>query len=134
MPSNVTNYLGLSIMVFAIGIVSAVFGFDNAVAKIPSPNAGTIILIIDVVAFGISIGLIAAVAWGRQNWARWVQLVFYVLGLGSLALLMVNPAAAAQMTSFQLGTAAVSNLLQGVALFFIFTGNAKEWFQKKKAA
>lgn len=134
MPSNVTNYLGLNVMALAIGLVSAVFGFDEAVARIPSPNGATIVLIIDAVAFAIPIGLIAAVAFGRQNWARWVQLVLYVLGLGMLALLPLNPAAMAQMTPFKIGVTAVNTVLQGIAFVFIFTGNAKEWFVKKKPA
>jgi hypothetical protein len=134
MPSNVTNYLGLTLMGVAISIVSAVMGFDEAAAQIPSPNGGTIILITDVVMFAISLGLIAAVAWGRQNWARWVQLVLYAIGLIFLAMLPLNPVAMAQLTSFKIGVIAITTVLQGVALFFIFTGNAKEWFVKKKPA
>lgn len=133
MPTNVKNYLGLSIIGLAIGLVSAVFGFDDAAAKIPSPSGGTIIIVIDIVMFAISIGLITAVVWGHQNWARWVQAVFYVLGLASLAMMAVNPAAAAQMSSFQLGVAVVNTILQGIALFFIFTGDAKAWFKKADA-
>lgn len=130
MPSHVRNFLGFSLLGLAISLVSVVFTFDESVARIPSPNASTIIIITDVIMFGISIGLIAATAWGRQNWARWVMLIFFLIGLASFVMLAVNPAAAAQMSSFQLGAAIVSTILQGAALFMIFTGDAKDWFKR----
>lgn len=130
MPSNVTNFLGLSILGWAIGIVSAYFGFEEAVAKVPVANAATIVIAIDVVAFAISFGLIAAIAWGRQNWARWVTLIFFLLGLVALA---VSFQKLLQMSSFQLGTSLVQTALKAAALFFIFTGNAKDWFRERKA-
>ena len=130
MPSNVSNFLGFSILSWAIGLVSAYFGFQEAVAKIPVANGATIVIIVDVIAFAISFGLIAAVAWGRQNWARWVQLVFFVLGLASLAF---SYRMLLQMSSFQIGTTLAQTALQAAALFFIFTGNAKDWFRERKA-
>jgi predicted ferric reductase len=131
MPSNVRNFLGLSILALAINIVAGVFGFDEAIAKIPMPNAGTIMIITYVVMFGLSFALIAAAGWGRQNWARWVMLIFFLLGLASLAYSLPM---LLQMSSFQIGTALISTALQGVALFFIFTGNAKDWFQRPAKA
>ena len=130
MPSNVTNFLGLSILGWAIGIVSAYFGFDEAVAKVPVANAATIVIAVDVVAFAISFGLIAAIAWGRQNWARWVTLIFFLFGLVALA---VSFQKVLQFSSFQLGTTLVQTALKAAALFFIFTGNAKDWFRERKA-
>lgn len=130
MPSNVRNFLGLSIMALAISIVAAVIGFDEAVAMVPVPNAATIMMIVSVVTFAISFGLIAAAGWGRQNWARWVILVFFVLGLASLAMSFQK---LMEMSSFQAGTALITTLLKAVALYFVFTGNAKEWFETRKA-
>ena len=130
MPSNVSNFLGFSILSWAIALVSAYFGFQEAVAKIPVANAATIVIVIDVIAFAISFGLFAAVAWGRQNWARWVTLVFFVLGLAGLAFSFRT---LLQMDSFQVGTTIAQTAAKAVALFFIFTGNAKDWFRERKA-
>ena len=130
MPSNVSNFLGLSILGLAIGIVSTYFGFQEAVAKMPIPNAATILIVVYVIGFAISFGLIAAASWGRQNWARWVTLIFFLLGLVMLA---VSFQKLLQMSSFQLGTTLVQTALKAAALFFIFTGNAKDWFQQRKA-
>jgi hypothetical protein len=130
MPSNVRNFLGLSLLALAINIVATVIGFDEAVAMMPIPNAGTILMISSVVMFGISFGLIAAAGWGRQNWARWVILIFFLLGLASLAISFQKLMG---MSSFQIGTALITTILKGVALYFVFTGNAKEWFETRKA-
>ena len=130
MPSNVRNFLGLAILALAINIVAAVFGFDEAVARVPVANASTIMTITYVISFGVSLGLIAAAGWGRQNWARWVLLVFFLFGVASLAFSMQL---LLQMSSFQIGTAVITTVLKGVALFFVFSGNAKEWFQPTKA-
>jgi hypothetical protein len=130
MPSNVSNFLGLSILGWAIGIVSAYFGFQEAVAKVPVANAATIVIVVDVIAFAISFGLIAAIGWGRQNWARWVTLIFFLFGLVMLA---VSFQKVLQLNSFQIGTTLVQTALKAAALFFIFTGNAKEWFGERKA-
>ena len=127
MPSNVKNYLGLSIVGIAIGLVAAYFNFDDALAKIPMANASTVLIISYAVGFAISIGLIAAVAWGRQNWARWLQAVLFVLGLPFL--IKALPTMFATNT-FQAGTTIIQTIIQAVALFFIFTGDAKAWFRK----
>jgi thiol:disulfide interchange protein len=129
MPSNVRNFLGLSILALAISIVGSVIGFDEAVAMMPIPNAGTILMISSVGMFAISFGLIAAAGWGRQNWARWVILIFFLLGLASLAISFQKLLV---MSSFHIGTALITTLLKGVALYFVFTGNAKEWFEPKR--
>ena len=130
MPSHVSNFLGLSILGLAIGIVSTFFNFQEAVARLPMANAANILIGIYVVMFGLSFGLIAATAWGHQNWARWVLLIFYLLGLASLA---ISLKVLLQMNSFQIGTTLIQTVAQGAALFFIFTGNANDWFRQRKA-
>lgn len=126
MPSNVSNYLWLSVLNLAIGLVAIYFNFDEAVAKMPIANASQIMIGIYVVTYAISIGLIAAVVWGRQNWARWVQLVFYLLGLLGMA---IGFRKMLENSSFQIGVTLISLAITAVALIFIFTGNAKPWFQ-----
>lgn len=129
MPSHVSNFLGLSILGLAIGIVSTYFNFQEAVAKLPMANGANILIGIDVFVFGLSFGLIAATAWGRQNWARWVLLILFLLGLASLA---ISFRLLLQMNSFQIGTTLIQTAVQGAALFFIFTGNANDWFRQRK--
>lgn len=129
MPSNVSNYLWLNILGWAIGLITMYFGFDEAVAKLPIANGGTFILVGYVVVMAISIGLVTAVVWGRQNWARWVQLAFYVLGLLGMA---IGFQKMLENSSFQIGTTLIRLVIAGLALFFIFTGNSKEWFQRDR--
>jgi hypothetical protein len=130
MPSNVRNFLGLSLLALAISIAASVIGFDEAVAMVPMANAATVIMITSGVMFAISFGLIAAAGWGHQNWARWVILIFFLLGLVSLAMSLPK---LMTMSSFQIGTAVITTLLKAAALYFIFTGNAKDWFKRKEA-
>lgn len=131
MPSHVSNYLWLSIMGLAIGLVGAYFNFDEAALKAARIGGGNFVLILDVIAFAISIGLISAVVWGRQNWARWVQMVFYLLGLAAMA---IGIRKMLEMGSFQMGITLIQTAIQGVALFFIFTGDAKDWFKRDSRA
>lgn len=125
MPSHVSNYLWLSILSLAIGLVGAYFNFDDAATKAAVIGGAKFVIILDVFAFAVSAGLLAAVAWGRQNWARWVQLVFYLLGLAAMA---IGIRKMLEMGSFQMGIALLQTAIQGVALFFIFTGNSRQWF------
>jgi hypothetical protein len=131
MPSNISNYMWLCIMNLAIFIVVAYFGFDQAVAKLPMAGGGTLIIIVDVISFAISAGLLAAVAWGRQNWARWVQLILYVLGLAAMA---IGYQKMIEAGSVQMAVAAIQTVIAGLALFFVFSGNAKEWFDRDSRA
>ena len=126
MPSNVKNYLALSVIGFAVALVAAYFNFDQALAKIPMANASTILIISYGVGFAITIGLIAAVVWGRQNWARWVQAALFLIGLPFVAKALPDMFAT---NSFQAGTTIIQTIIQAVALFF-FTGDAKAWFRK----
>jgi hypothetical protein len=63
----------------------------------------------------------------HKNWARWLWLVFFILGLpryvkGFGQMLLFSPVAGI------LSVAAV--LMRMVALVLIFTGNARGWFEQ----
>ena len=131
MPSNIRNYVGLCVLALAIGLISAYFNFDTASAQMERLGGAKTLLIVEGIGFAISIGLITAVAWGRQNWARWVQLILWLITLLSLALGFQK---LLETGSFQLGTAALQMVLRGGALFFVFTGDAPAWFKREDRA
>jgi hypothetical protein len=84
----------------------------------------------------VSAGLLALVALllnGRRSWARWLYLVIYALGIGSLALAI---ALAPRVFLSQLGIGQaillVQAALQSAALILMFTPAAGRWLRSKR--
>jgi uncharacterized SAM-binding protein YcdF (DUF218 family) len=68
------------------------------------------------------------VARRHKNWARWLLLILFVLGLPFYfrvlgQMLRLNPTAGS--------LSVVQVLAQTVAQFLIFTGNARDWFHDR---
>ncbi|HEY3638394.1 MAG TPA: hypothetical protein VGK90_09600 [Rhizomicrobium sp.] len=64
----------------------------------------------------------------RKNWARWVLFVSYII---SLPLVFLDPA---MFSVRQLPLTAIelsSNILGAVAFYFLFTGDARQWFREE---
>jgi len=103
MPSNIRNF-------FWLNVLSLVLGLGTAILAV-------MLLILWLIAFK------------RQNWARWLWIALFVLGTpGYIAifkdLLGISLAGAISLTQVA---------LQLVALYFVFTGNAKPWFRRTEA-
>lgn len=130
MPSNVRNFMLLAYLSLAIGIVSTVLHFDEINAMAAAKGMTNVVIAIDVIMFGLFAGLIAAASFGAQNWARWVFAILFLIGVPFAIFALPT---LFQKDAVQAITAIVQTVIQGVAIFFIFTGNAKDWFRKEPA-
>jgi hypothetical protein len=73
--------------------------------------------------------LIWLTAFRRQNWARWIFVIMFVLGLPAYALTfrtIFDTPVQAGISLFQLA-------LEIASLCFIFSGNAVAWFKRDLA-
>ena len=108
------------------GVVQSMLQWSSLVNTAHAAGRGIgFVLQILMFVFAFSVLFIWLIARRRKNWARWVWLVFFILGI-PLALptlgrvLRSGPIAATLMCA--------QNLAQIVALYLVFTGNAREWF------
>jgi hypothetical protein len=133
MPRNVMLFERLMYTSLAIGILNLFLDGIRLAASAPIAAVGGLPFVVFVcVATAASLVLfIWLIARRRQNWARWVFLVLFVIGLvpviqNLFTVLEAHPAAAY--------VSVVQLLLQQAALFFIFTGDAGPWFSKVRPA
>src|SRR5262245_28011118 len=93
---------------------------------IPSPSVG-FTLFVGVFTVGLLI-LVANRIAARQNWARWLNLVIFVLGSGFFLLsLLVAPQAFLRQPLLLQISGVVQTVLQTVALFAMFTRSSRNW-------
>jgi phosphatidylserine synthase len=127
MPSNVRNFFWLNCMSMVLGAVTSVLMAPKLteIAAAAGHGPGFVMGIQIFVTIMVLIFL-WLIAFKRQNWARWVWLAMSILGApGSIAnfkTYLGTPLAAA-IHSTQM-------VLMLVALYFVFTGNAKPWFRR----
>ena len=84
-----------------------------------------------VLAIGLVVLQIALIARWRQNWARWLFAALSIVGLpqylwGILQAWQVSPPAAVLQM--------ISTVLSLLGLWFVFTGDANEWFKRDNGA
>lgn len=81
--------------------------------------------------FAFFILLVWLAAWKRRNWARWVLFLLFLTGVANL--LWHMPA----LYSVHLWIAALQAIpwfVQAVAFYFLFTGDAADWYRTNKQA
>jgi protein-S-isoprenylcysteine O-methyltransferase Ste14 len=127
MPSNVRNFMLLAYLTLAIGIVTLVLHFDQINAMAAAKGMTNIVIAVDVIIFGLFAALIGAASFGAQNWARWVYAVLFAIGLPFAIFGMPTMF---QRDVVQAVTGIIQMVLQAVAIFLVFTGNAKDWYRK----
>jgi hypothetical protein len=83
------------------------------------------VLFVQTVVFAVGVLFIWLVARRRKNWARWIWLVVFIISfpfaLPELSRLLRSGPVVATLVCVQ-------NFAQIVALYLIFTGNARQWF------
>ena len=122
MPSNVTRFEVLMYLSLGIGIVTAALQSQQVAAD------WRFGLSIQAVVLAVTIALIWLTARRRQNWARWLFLVLFLIGIPPFTLSIGN---ALRLNQF-LGALKIGQLfLQGVAFYLIFSGNAVAWFRRR---
>jgi hypothetical protein len=123
MPSNIARFEQLMYLSLGIGIVIAAMQYPSL-----SSNAGAALtLSIQASTFGIMLLFIWLIARRHANWARWVFLVISLAGLLAYIpvlgqMLRINP--------FSGILSMIQFLIQAVAFYLVFTGNAVAWFKR----
>lgn len=120
MPINVTRFETLAYISIGIGVIVAALEYRR-LSTIVNPAA---VLLIQFLVLLLIVWLIWLTARRRKNWARWLFLIFFLLGvpfyIPNLSDMMtVNPLAGF-LSAMQL-------FVQGAALYFVFSGDANGW-------
>jgi hypothetical protein len=68
--------------------------------------------------------------WRRKNWARWILFVLFV---APMPILFLDPFLFRHDHLPMFIAASSSFFAEAMAFFFIFTGDAKQWFQAKNS-
>ena len=128
MPRNVVRFEQLIYASLVVRMITAIVDFARLL-KVASALA--------IVGGGIAgFAALALLTWliarRRKNWARWVLLALYLLGLPFVIVgpfvTEVGGVALARPSLFVVSLIALETIAQTVALIFIFTGDAKAWF------
>jgi hypothetical protein len=129
-PSNVVRFEQLMYLSLGIGAVQSILQWGRLVNSAHAAGRGIgFIIFVQAFVFAMEVLFIWLIARRRKNWARWVWLMIFVLGIPFAPAVLVRilsssgPVAAALMCA--------QNLAQIVALFLIFTGSAREWFKSQ---
>jgi len=123
MPSNVARFEQLMYLSLAVGVVVSVLQFSHLTTM-----AGIgFIIFIQVFVLAFFVLFIWLIARRRANWARWTFLAIFLIGL---VFYIPNVIVLLQSSLLSGSLNIVQCLLQIVALYLVFTGNAVAWFKK----
>lgn len=123
LPSNVRRFEQLMYLSLGLSLVEAPLEWNRFVAHFEGSASGAALAIL--LSYAIAVGLIWAVARQHQNWARWILLILASVSL-PLSIGQFEPGAAPVLAGLLL---AGEFLAWGSALYLIFTGNARRWFE-----
>jgi hypothetical protein len=123
MPSNVARFEQLMYLSLGIGVIVSVLQFSY----LESQAGIGFILFVQAFVLALFLLFIWLIARRRANWARWTFLVIFLLGLIPY---MLNVVALLQRSPLSAGLNLIQLVLQALALYLIFTGNAVDWFKK----
>lgn len=115
------NYVVCSVWLY---IASLMLGLLKAIiVPVPGEKLPGLVFVILMLAFPLAF-------WCRQNWARLLFLVFFLLGLPALFLIRDQ---LMQRGALAVTTLAAQTILQGVSVAFLFTRPADAWFRRQSA-
>ena len=127
MPSNVAWFEQLMYGSLVVGVVLSVLTWTQNVAQARPFGGASFVLLVQVSVLAFMILFIWLTARRRKNWARWLLLIVFVLGFPLFFPALVK------MLRFDpvVGTLNLTQVLaQAVALFVVFSGDARDWFQQ----
>jgi len=127
MPSNVARFEILFYLSLLLSVPKVLLDANHMTGLLGLAFMSVILLF----ACAIWILLLWLAARRRMNWARWVLLVFFLVGLVPFLLNLVD-IFGTSMLSGSLGTLQLA--MQSVALYLAFTGNSRPWFAKQPVA
>jgi hypothetical protein len=123
MPTNVVWFERLAYASLGLGLAVLALDYQN-LSRLGAPAAVVGLLLLAIAGMALLIGLAAR---RRQSWARWLLLGLFVLGLPYFFSNLLRQS----LISVPLSLA--QTVLQGVALFYVFTGDARPWFGQPQA-
>ena len=130
MPRNVKLFAWLYAVSCVIGLVLAFL--------MPPPPVGSDISYSAEIAIMIGAAVILELivlpffwlaVWRRRNWARWVLFVLFVITLPMIFIPTPHEANFLPMTKVAIG----ETIIQAIAFYFVFTGDARPWFAVKNS-
>ena len=127
MPSNVKVFLALSFVSLALGIGFTAVNFSAVTAIAAKVGGAKFVVILQLITIAILSTLFLLAGVGARNWARWTLLVLFVLGAFSAFPSLIL---GKEPYPFQHAELAIQTVLQLASLYFVFTGNARDWFAK----
>ena len=130
MPSNVRNFFWLNVLSLVLGVATASLTARKTAEMAAAIGQGPgYVIAIQITVAAVMLLILWLIAFKRQNWARWLWLALFVLGTPPYVVIFKN------MLGISLaGAISLTQLaLQLVALYFVFTGNAKSWFRRTEA-
>lgn len=130
-PASITMFDRLYLGSLVLGLINFALSYDNTMAQLKADP-----VVADVgmaspgilwggLALGMAISLLLWFLISRKasNVARWILVVFTVIGVISL------PLSLGQLPLLQLVTTLVVTGVQAAAVYFLFRPDAKPWFQ-----
>jgi hypothetical protein len=132
MPSNAQRFFWLNCLVLALGLINSILMAPKnaAIASAGGHGLGFVIGIQIFVAAFILL-LLWLIAFRRQNWARWLFVGMFVLGM---PLFVATFKSVFGGITISAAISLVQVMLQLAGLYFIFTGNARPWFRRETEA
>jgi hypothetical protein len=128
LPSNVARFELLMYLSLGIGVIVSTLQWSQTVAMSAPLGGAGFAIFVQAFVLAFMVLFIWLVARRHKNWARWLLLILFVLGLPFYfrvlgQMLRLNPTAG--------NLSVVQVLAQTVAQFLIFTGNARDWFHDR---
>ncbi len=125
MPTHVSYFEKLLYGAVALSFISMFISYDTLYAEVGDAGISPQISIITkTMSLLVGVALILLAARGGKNWARWVLTLGIVesifSGFGIISDLGIIPG----------GLQIVVMLMQGAAVYFVFTGDAPAWFRR----
>lgn len=133
MPRNVVVFERLMYAALIIGLLNLILDASrqSELPEIQAAGGFGVVAAVAVAALGLLLLLIWLIARKRKNWARWLLVGFFVIGLWPTlqnvgSVLAANP---------PVGLLSVAQLvIQTAAIVFLFSGDARPWFEPGSAA
>ena len=123
MPRNVARFEILMYLALVMAVLIGIFDFNRFA---PTLGAGLIVGTVSGVVVLTTL-LVWAAARRRQTWARWFLLALFIVGMPGYTMSFLEFAQGSILTA-AMGIMRV--LLSAAALYYVFTGDAREWFRR----
>lgn len=132
-PQSIRNFDYLYLGSLALSVLGFVLSYEAILAEVQRETAASGIemgsgLAIGSMAFGLIVSLALWFMVSRLGieLVKWILVVFFVFGLVGL------PAVLAQLPDLPAILSLLMTVMQGAALYFLFTPTAKDWFAEKR--